>query len=77
VGREAEQTQLDTCLERALRGIRQVIFVTGEGGAGKSTLIDAFQHRAAMRFTARIARGQGIEDFGEKEAYYPLLEAIW
>jgi DNA-binding winged helix-turn-helix (wHTH) protein/tetratricopeptide (TPR) repeat protein len=76
VGRHTARAELDTCLERALQGIRQVFFVTGEAGAGKTALIDAFQHHAALRSNPRIARGQCIEVFGGKEAYYPMLEAV-
>ncbi len=76
VGRVAELDQLNDYLERALGGQRQVIFVTGEAGIGKTTLVDLFQqHAARRRSDLRIARGQCIEGFGG-EAYYPLLEAL-
>ena len=39
VGREQELAQLNDALERALRGNRQVVFVTGEPGIGKTALI--------------------------------------
>src|SRR5262245_56117241 len=42
VGREAELAQLHSWLEKALRGERQLVFVTGEPGIGKTTLIEAF-----------------------------------
>ena len=38
VGREAELDQLDRQLERALHGQSATCFVTGEPGAGKSSL---------------------------------------
>ncbi len=76
VGRHTTRAELDTCLERAMQGFRQVFFVTGEAGAGKTALIDAFQHHAALRSNSRIARGQCVEVFGGKEAYYPMLEAV-
>jgi hypothetical protein len=50
--------------------------VTGEAGVGKTTLIDAFLQEIACRPNLRIARGQCIEGFGGKEAYYPMLEAL-
>jgi predicted ATPase len=59
-----------------LQGQRQIIFVTGEAGIGKTTLVDVFQQRAAFGPSLRIARGQCVEGFGGKEAYYPVLEAI-
>jgi DNA-binding winged helix-turn-helix (wHTH) protein len=76
VGREHALTRLDNCLDKALNGHRQVIFVTGEAGIGKTTLVDVFHQRAAFRPNVRIARGQCVEGFGGKEAYYPVLEAL-
>ena len=76
VGREDALAQLDTCLNSALKGQRQVIFITGEAGIGKTTLADVFHQRAAFRPNLRIARGQCVEGFGGKEAYYPVLEAL-
>lgn len=76
VGREDALAQLDKCLSKALNGKRQVIFITGEAGIGKTTLLDAFHQRAGSRPNLRIARGQCVEGFGGKEAYYPVLEAL-
>jgi DNA-binding winged helix-turn-helix (wHTH) protein len=45
VGREVELTQLHSLFAKALNGERQIVFVTGEAGIGKTTLIDAFQQR--------------------------------
>jgi DNA-binding winged helix-turn-helix (wHTH) protein/tetratricopeptide (TPR) repeat protein len=42
VGRELELAQLHTCFAKALNGERQIIFVTGEPGIGKTTLVEAF-----------------------------------
>ena len=42
VGREAEFGQLHRWLDTALTGARQVVFVTGEAGLGKTTLVEAF-----------------------------------
>src|SRR6266481_3245394 len=76
VGRDALLAQLNGRFEKALVGQRQVIFVTGEAGIGKTTLVDVFQQQATRRPNLRLARGQCIEGFGGKEAYYPILEAI-
>src|SRR5215468_2375639 len=76
VGRGAELAALDRALDDALRGRRRVVFVSGEAGIGKTTLVDAFHQRAALRPGVRIARGQCVEGFGGKEAYYPVLEAL-
>ncbi len=76
VGRGDALAELDSRLKKALDGQRQVVFVTGEAGIGKTTLLDAFQQRAAGYPSLRIARGQCIEGFGGKEPYYPMLEAL-
>src|SRR5258708_3411563 len=76
VGRDTALAELHNSLHRALRGRRQIIFVTGEAGIGKTTLVDAFHQQAARNHTLRVARGQCVEGFGGKEAYYPMLEAL-
>ncbi|MBM4257595.1 MAG: hypothetical protein FJ147_17090 [Deltaproteobacteria bacterium] len=45
VGREAELTHLHTLLDKAGNGQRQLVFITGEPGIGKTALIDAFRWR--------------------------------
>ena len=76
VGREAAMAQLDGYLGQALKAQRQVIFITGEAGVGKTTLIDEFHQTATRRPNLRVVRGQCVEGFGGKEAYYPVLEAL-
>ena len=76
VGREASIAQLDGYLTHARQGQRQIVFITGEAGVGKTTLIDEFHQTAARRANLRVIRGQCVEGFGGKEAYYPVLEAI-
>lgn len=91
VGREAELAQLHHWLAKAWQGERQIVFVTGEPGIGKTTLIEAFlsqlkeqtedQSRAPHEpplQTANlwIARGQCIEHYGSGEPYMPILEAM-
>jgi DNA-binding winged helix-turn-helix (wHTH) protein/tetratricopeptide (TPR) repeat protein len=76
VGRGAALAGLERALDQALRGERQMVFVTGEAGIGKTMLVDVFHQRAARHPNMRIARGQCVEGFGGKEAYYPMLEAL-
>ena len=76
VGRDVELAQLHGCLERALTGERQVVFVTWEPGIGKTTVVDAFLHQAAARGGTWLGRGQCIEHYGAGEAYLPLLKAV-
>jgi hypothetical protein len=75
VGRETELAQLQRWLDQALSGQRQVVFVTGEPGIGKTTLIDVFLERVRGHPEVHIAHGQCIEQYGAGEAYLPLLEA--
>ena len=77
VGRAGALETLRACLHRALHGQRQLVFVTGEPGIGKTALVDAFQQQAlAAEPGLRLARGQCLEGYGGMEAYYPLLEAL-
>src|SRR6266478_2749501 len=76
VGREGAMAQLDGYLGRALKAQRQMIFITGEAGIGKTTLVDEFHQTATGRPNLRVIRGQCVEGFGGKEAYYPVLEAV-
>lgn len=78
VGRERPLNELHRSLELVLRQRqRQIIFVTGESGLGKTSLVDEFtrQLRAATP-NARIGLGQCVEGYGGAEAYYPMLEAL-
>jgi DNA-binding winged helix-turn-helix (wHTH) protein/tetratricopeptide (TPR) repeat protein len=77
VGRNAELGRLSESLQMALSGRRQIVFVTGEPGIGKTALVDEFQRRVVPdTIGVRIARGQCVEGYGGQEAYYPLLEAL-
>jgi predicted ATPase/DNA-binding winged helix-turn-helix (wHTH) protein len=76
VGREPELAQLHEWLEKALSGERQIVFITGEPGIGKTTLVEAFLEQVAANAPLRIGRGQCIEHYGAGEAYLPVLEAL-
>jgi AAA ATPase-like protein len=76
VGRREELAQLHTALGQALLGERQVVFVVGEPGIGKTTLIDAFLAQIVGARDLWVGRGQCIEHHGAGEAYLPLLEAF-
>jgi DNA-binding winged helix-turn-helix (wHTH) protein len=77
VGRGGELGVLQACLQRALDHQRQVVFITGEAGIGKTALVDAFEQQAVAEGSGlRIARGQCLESYGGTEAYYPMLEAL-
>ena len=77
VGREQALGELGDGLRRALQSKRQIAFVTGESGIGKTAAVDAFQLLAASEVPGlRIACGQCVEGYGGKEPYYPMLEAL-
>src|ERR1044072_3647218 len=76
VGRESALSRLDYWLEKMLGGDRQIIFVTGEAGIGKTALVDTFTRRLASTQPIRISRGQCLEQYGTSEAFLPVLEAI-
>ena len=76
VGRRQELERLDGLLTQATQGDRQVIFVTGETGIGKTALIDLFCRQRCSEDQVCIARGQCVEGFAGKEAYYPVIEAL-
>ena len=57
VGRDTALAELHNSLHRTLRGQRQVIFVTGEAGIGKTTLVDAFHQQAARNHTLSVISG--------------------
>jgi DNA-binding winged helix-turn-helix (wHTH) protein/tetratricopeptide (TPR) repeat protein len=76
VGRNAPMGELDGYLQSALSGSRQLVFVSGEAGIGKTTLLDVFRDACAHSSAVHVARGQCIEGFGGKEPFYPLIEAL-
>ena len=76
MGRAAELAQLHTWFAQAQQGVRQTVFVTGEAGVGKTTVVDAVVHQLASAEALWLGRGQCIEHYGAGEAYLPLLEAL-
>ena len=76
IGREAEVAVLHAQLERCRNLERPTVFVTGDVGIGKSAIIDAFCVDLAHAARLRIGRGQSLEGFGGKEAFYPVREAL-
>src|SRR5262245_7875402 len=76
VGRADSLWRLRSWLEKMLGGDRQIIFVTGEAGIGKTSLVDAFAKGVASDRGILIGRGQCLEQYGTSEAYLPVLEAV-
>ncbi|HET6892025.1 MAG TPA: winged helix-turn-helix domain-containing protein, partial [Pyrinomonadaceae bacterium] len=76
VGRDEALSRMRGWLEKMLSGQRQIVFVTGEAGIGKTALVDTFARRIASDRGIRIGRGQCLERYGTNEAYLPVLDAI-
>ena len=76
VGRAEELTRLHHLLEQARAGTRQVVFVAGEPGIGKTALVEAFVAEIERQPHLWTAYGQCIEHYGGGEPYLPFLEAL-
>jgi DNA-binding winged helix-turn-helix (wHTH) protein/predicted ATPase len=76
VGREAVLERMRGACRLADRGRRQLLFVTGEPGVGKTTVVAEFLATATGRGAARATWGQCVEHYGAGEPYQPLFEAL-
>lgn len=69
VGRQGEMDRLDLCLENALKGQPQLVFISGEAGIGKTRLISEFVAKTNQRWP--IVRGRCPS--WAQEASYALI----
>ena len=76
VGRDEPLSQMRNWLDKMKTGERQIVFVTGEAGIGKTALVDTFVQSVSSEGNIRIGRGQCLEHYGTSEAYLPVLEAV-
>jgi DNA-binding winged helix-turn-helix (wHTH) protein/predicted ATPase len=76
VGRDAEMARLHALFDEAAGGRRRLVFVTGEAGIGKTTLVESFLSGLDAGDGLRTGRGQCVEHYGTGEAYLPVLEAL-
>lgn len=76
VGRDEVLAQLEDRLTQALAGQRQLVFLSGEAGIGKTTVLEAFVAQAGASPDLLIAAGACLEHYGAAEAYLPVLEAF-
>lgn len=81
VGREEQLQRLHSHLEAGLRGQRQMVFVTGDAGMGKTALVETFaagltKENGPNDSEISVAWGQCLEHLGPSEAFLPLLEAF-
>jgi predicted ATPase len=77
VGRTRELDRLGGFLDKAMAGAGRSCFVTGEPGAGKSTLIAEFGRRARERYPDLVlAAGDCNPQTGTDDAYLPFREIM-
>ncbi|WP_089720745.1 AAA family ATPase [Candidatus Entotheonella palauensis] len=74
VDREMVLDQLHACWKRSRQGERQIVFITGEAGIGKTAVIEALM--MAPPAAAALVLGQCVEQHGLGEAYGPVLEML-
>ncbi len=75
VGRDGELAQMIAALDRTVEGHRQLCFVTGEPGIGKSTFVETVRERAEDRGIAVVV-GHCIEQHGAPEPYLAVIEML-
>ena len=76
VGRETDLDALRAALRSAKDRRRTTVFVTGEAGVGKTTLVDFFLDEASAPGPLFAGRGACVEQYGSGQAYLPMLDAI-
>jgi DNA-binding winged helix-turn-helix (wHTH) protein len=75
VGRGEVLDGIREAFEHACQGTRRIVFVTGEPGIGKTTVVELFL--SGLDSDAyRVARAECVEHHGAGEAYQPVLEAL-
>ena len=71
-GRDAKLATLRAAFAKASSGHRQLCFVSGDPGIGKTTLVDTFLDE--IEANALVLRGACIEQYGAPEAYLAVLD---
>jgi len=73
IGRAEPLSRLNRAWDMACSGKRPIVWIAGEPGIGKTTLIE---HFVATLGDVAVARGQCVEHYGAGEPYLPVLEAL-
>jgi len=78
VGRESQLGWLTERFELARAGQRQVIFLTGEAGIGKTSIVDAFVRSVVggSDDAAYVASSACVATYGDAEPFMPVFEAL-
>ena len=76
-GRDAELAELERQFAAACAGERQTVFVTGDPGVGKTSLVQAFvARRGGDRTPPWLLTAACFEPYGQGEPHLPLLNAF-
>jgi DNA-binding winged helix-turn-helix (wHTH) protein len=76
VGRDGELDSLRAALRLAKDHRRTTVFVSGEAGTGKTTLVEVFLEQASLRGPLLIGWGACVEQYVSGQDYLPVLDAI-
>ncbi len=68
--------KLKTLFDEACAGESRIVFVAGEPGIGKTTLVNQFLEALDGRGDVLTSLGRCVEGYGGTEPYYPVLEAL-
>ena len=74
--RDADLERLHAALERVHGAERQTVFVTGERGIGKTSLVERFLTGCQAESDVWVAKGECFEPYGAGEPYLPMLTAL-
>ncbi len=76
VGRELEWRALERACHDAERGRGSALFVSGEPGIGKTTLLEAFVNHVARRKDVLALHGRCSHRLSASDAYLPWMDAM-
>ena len=73
VTRDVELTHLNDLLDKTISGKRELVFISGEAGAGKTSLVEMFTHQAQQKYPGLvIAQGSCTVYTGVGDPYLPF-----
>ena len=75
VGRVVPLEMLERMTQQMLAGQRQIAFVTGEAGIGKTAFIETAMDRLSQQ-GVNLLCGRCTERFGTDEGFLPLIDAL-
>ena len=73
IGRADVLARLKTAWAAATAGRRQVVWLSGEAGVGKTTVVERFVREVGE---VHCAHGHCVEQYGSGEPHLPILEAL-